>query len=141
MNRCGSERGKTPPLDGIRVLVVDDEAAVLEVLADVLEEHGAQVSAASSAPEALETFIRNPPDIMLADVSMPVHDGYWLIRQIRALPVTEGGKRPAAAVTGYVAPDQRTTVLRAGFDDYVPKPIDAQRLVDVVLRLVRSATT
>jgi CheY-like chemotaxis protein len=122
-------------LAGIRVLVVDDEADVLIPTQAILEEEGAIVSASPSANEALETLQRERPDVLISDLSMPGHDGYWLIASIRALPAGRGGMTPAAAVTGNVSADDRARVLRAGFQFHVPKPVDWERLIGVVVVL------
>src|SRR5688572_8931395 len=88
------------PLDGVRVLLVDDHPVVREVIARLLEEHGARVTAVPGAPETFEAFRREIPDVLLSNIVMPGEDGYELIRTVRALPADRGGLTPAVALTG-----------------------------------------
>jgi CheY-like chemotaxis protein len=110
-------------LDGVRVLVVDDARNVREVVTDILTQDGATVTAVGSAEEALAALERERPDVLLSDLAMPGKGGYWLIGQIRALPPERGGVTPAAALTAYTGPEHRASVLRAGFQLHVEKPI------------------
>ena len=119
-------------LDGVRVLVVDDIRSVLDVVTDMLECYGAAVTAVDSAEEALDVLQREHPDVLLSDLSMPGKGGYWLIGQVRALSPGLGGATPAAALTAYTAAEQRASVIRAGFQYHVAKPVGIEELVDVV---------
>ena len=121
-----------PRLDGIRVLVVDDTAYVLDVVTAILEQDGATVTAAGTAEEALALLQLERPDVLLSDLAMPGKGGYWLIGQVRALPPGCGGETPAAALTAYTGPEHRASVLRAGFQYHVEKPVAARELVGVV---------
>ncbi len=121
-----------PPLEGLRVLLVDDHAAVRDVITLLLERFGAVVTAAPGAREALEILERERPDVLITDIEMPGEDGYALIRKVRALPVGRGGQTPAAALTGLWSAEDRAQILRAGFQYHVPKPVDARRLVAIV---------
>ena len=125
-----------PDLTGVRVLVVDDEQSTRELLRALLEERGAAVSSASSAAEALEQLQRAPPDLLVSDIGMPDADGYTFIRQVRALPPAQGGQVPAAALTAYTRLEDRTRVLSAGFQVYVPKPVDPIELVMALANLI-----
>jgi CheY-like chemotaxis protein len=124
-----------PTLHGIRVLVVDDNDAVREMLVDMLTHLGATVTAEVSADLALATLMRERPDVLLSDIAMPVHDGLWLIAQVRRLPAHQGGETPAAALTGNVMAEHRATILRAGFQYHVPKPFSAAHLAGIVALL------
>ena len=124
-----------PPLDGIRVLVVDDVLEVREAVGDILMALGATVTLEGHAPDALETLIRERPDVLVSDISMPVHDGFWLITAVRALAERDGGATPAAALTGNVSAEARAAVLRAGFQYHVPKPFDPKHLAGVIALL------
>ena len=132
-----SGEGVRPPLHGIRILVVDNDEVLCEALVDVLTHLGANVTAKTSAEEALETLVRERPDVLLCDLGMPIRDGFWLIAQVRALPALQGGGTPAAAVTGHVLSADRAAILRAGFQYYVPKPIDFDYLEAVIKLLAR----
>jgi CheY-like chemotaxis protein len=122
-------------LDGVRVLVVDDARNVREVVADILTQYGATVSAVGSAEEALAALQRERPDVLLSDLAMPGRGGYWLIGQVRALPPERGGITPAAALTAFTGPEHRASVLRAGFQLHVEKPTTLDALVGAVARL------
>jgi CheY-like chemotaxis protein len=122
-------------LDDVRVLVVDDTPYVRDVVRDILTEDGAKVSAVDSAEEALAALQRERPDVLLSDLAMPGKGGYWLIGQVRALPPERGGVTPAAALTAYTGPEHRASVLRAGFQVHVEKPIGLDALIGVVAML------
>ena len=85
----------SPRLDGVAVLVVDDDPSTLEVVRAMLERRGARVVIAHSATEALAAFARHPPDVLVADLNMPEVDGYELIERVRALDPARGGRVPA----------------------------------------------
>jgi CheY-like chemotaxis protein len=122
-------------LDGVRVLVVDDARNVREVVTDILTQDGATVTAVGSAEEALAALERERPDVLLSDLAMPGKGGYWLIGQVRALPPERGGVTPAAALTAYTGPEHRASVLRAGFQLHLEKPIGLDALIGVVAML------
>ena len=122
-------------LDGVRVLVVDDARIVREVVTDILQQDGATVTAVGSAEEALTTLQRERPDVLLSDLAMPGKGGYWLIGQVRALPPECGGVTPAAALTAFSGPEHRASVLRAGFQLHVEKPVGLDALIEAVARL------
>ena len=124
-----------PRLDGVRVLVVDDAPAVRDVVTHILLQDGAKVTAVGSAEEALAALQWERPDVLLSDLAMPGKGGYWLIGQVRALPPERGGVTPAAALTAFSGPEHRASVLRAGFQLHVEKPIGLDALVDVVATL------
>jgi len=119
-------------LDGVRVLVVDDMRHVRDVVTEILERAGATVTAVGSAEDALDVLQLERPNVLLTDLSMPGKDGYWLIGQVRALPPARGGITPAAALTAYTGPEHRASVLRAGFQYHVAKPVGIRELVGVV---------
>ena len=124
-----------PRLDGVRVLVVDDARNVRQVVTDILTQDGAMVTAVGSAEEALAALERERPDVLLSDLAMPGKGGYWLIGQVRALPPERGGVTPAAALTAYSGPEHRASVLRAGFQLHLEKPIGLDALIGVVAML------
>jgi PAS domain S-box-containing protein len=124
-------------LAGLRVLLVDDEADTRDVLRVLLEVQGANVTAASSAGEALELLRRHPTDVLLADIGMPEQDGYALIEAIRALSTSEAVV-PAIAVTAYVSSRDRARAFKAGYGWHVAKPVDPDQLIAVVSAAARS---
>jgi len=121
-----------PHLDGVRVLVVDDTSRVRDVVTEILEHDGATVIAVGCAEEALEVLQRERPHVLLSDLAMPGKGGYWLIGQVRALPPELGGATPAAALTAYTGPEHRASVLRAGFQYHIAKPVGIRELIGVV---------
>jgi CheY-like chemotaxis protein len=134
--------GARPLLEGLRVVLVDDDPDARDLLTTVLLQRAAQVFPAESASEALMLLKRELPDVLISDIAMPEEDGYMLIRRVRALPELEGGCTPAIAVTAYAGRADRNRALEAGFDMHFPKPIDIDALVDrlVDLRATRAAT-
>ena len=119
-------------LDGMRVLVVDDEPGTLEVIGEVLRLAGAEVVSASSAAEALAAFDGGTPDVLISDLAMPDVDGFQLIAKIRARSSAEGGRIPALALSAYAGPDDRRHAIRAGFQLHVAKPVEPYELIRLV---------
>jgi PAS domain S-box-containing protein len=126
-------------LDGLTVLVVDDEADTRELLSVVLTRCGAQVLTADSAAQAHDLLERLRPDILVSDIGMPGEDGYELIRRIRSLPVEKGGRIPAVALTAYARTEDRLRVLRSGYQMHLPKPVEVSELVAIVANLAGRA--
>ena len=128
-----------PSLEGLKVLVVDDEADTRELIREVLKECGSEVITSGSVQEALLALEEHKPDILISDLGMPDEDGYSLISKIRALPSDRGGHIPAAALTAYARAEDRMRVLRSGFQFHLPKPVDSAELVTVVASLAGRA--
>ena len=124
-----------PSLEGLRVLVVDDEADARESLTVVLEQCGAVVTAVASARDALSALAHQRPDILVSDIGMPEEDGYSLIEKVRVLDAQRGGRIPAVALTAYAAPEDRRRALTAGYELHVPKPVTPEELVTAVANL------
>ena len=124
-------------LDGVRVLVVDDEPDTRELLKAGLGRCGADVIVAGSAAEALEAMLAAAPDLLISDIGMPGEDGYKLIGRVRALPEENGGRVPAIALTAYARVEDRMQALRAGYQMHVPKPVELAELVAVAASLVQ----
>jgi CheY-like chemotaxis protein len=122
---------------GARALIVDDEADARELLRFILEAQGAEVTTARSAGEALYLFGRSRYDILIADIGMPEQDGNSLIRAIRSLPESEGGRIPAIAVTAYASLRERDQALEAGYGWHLSKPIEPEQLIAAVTSAVR----
>ncbi len=121
-------------LDGVRVLLVEDNPDTLDMLKFILDEAGAEVVATASVDEALEAYDRQHPDALVSDIAMPDRDGYDLIQEIRQRE-PEGRKIPAVAVTAYTRVEDRVRALAAGFQMHVAKPVDPDELVAVVASL------
>ena len=119
-------------LDGLKVLVVEDEPSAREAFMEMLTSLGAQVKTADSAREALEVFQKYRPDVLVSDISMPDEDGYSLIRKIRALRPVLGGTVPAIAVTAHAGAEDVKLALAAGFQSHVAKPVDSLHLANVI---------
>ena len=124
-------------LQGVGVLVVDDDADSKDLVRRLLEECDARVSLAGSVDEALQLFASKRPDLILSDIGMPDRDGYDLIRSIRALSDHEGGNVPAAALTALARADDRKRSMLAGFQSHITKPVDPGELIAVVATLTR----
>ena len=126
---------EAPRLDGVRVLVVEDEADARHLLAAVLQKRGARVFMAASGAEALEMLERDRPDVLLSDIALQDQDGYDLIRKVRSLSAERGGRIPAAALTGYGRLEDRMRALSAGFQLHAAKPVEPAELIAVVASL------
>jgi signal transduction histidine kinase len=127
--------GAGPSLASVRVLVVDDDPDTREAVRRLLEQAGAEVVSAGSADEALEALQRAPPDVLVSDIAMPGRDGYDLIRQVRLLAPERGGRVPAAALTAFTQVEHRREALVAGYQAWLPKPIEPTALTEAVARL------
>jgi CheY-like chemotaxis protein len=124
-----------PRIDGLRLLIVDDEEDALDLVGEVLRQQGAEVHLAGSAAEALEKFRTVRPDVIVSDIGMPHTDGYSLIRRIRALPAEAGGRTPAVALTAYARAEDAQRAFVAGYQMHVTKPVDPAQLTSVVANL------
>jgi len=128
-----------PRLDGIRVILVEDERDARESLTTALELLGARVFPAGSAADAIQLLESESADVLLSDIGMPDEDGYALIRKVRAREAQQGGRLPAAALTAYARAEDRTAAQHAGFDMHVHKPVEPLELAQVVRRLAGRA--
>jgi len=130
----------TDRLDGLTILVVDDEADTRELMRQGLEYCGAKVKVVGSAAEAIDAIMSSVPDMLISDIGMPGTDGYDLIRQVRALPPDRGAKIPAIALTAYTRIEDRLHALRAGYDMHVPKPVELTELCAVAASVTRRSS-
>jgi len=121
-------------LDGIQILVADDDLNARELLVAVLESAGAEVRAAASAEDALMLLETWSPDVLLSDIEMPGEDGYALMRKVRALGGSRGGVA-AVALTAHARQEDRERAFEAGFEWHLAKPIDPGELVSVIFTL------
>jgi PAS domain S-box-containing protein len=133
-------RGTAVRLDGVKVLVVDDELDMRDFLSVSLRQYGADVTAHASVGEAVAALEREKPDVLVSDIGMPGEDGYALIRKVRALGADRGGQVPAAALTGFAQGEDTTRVLSAGYQVHLPKPVEPSQLAQVVGTLAGRST-
>ena len=134
-------RSPSLDLDGVHVLVVDDEPDARELLRAMLANTGARISEADSAGEALRILGEETPELILADVAMPGEDGYTMMRKIRA-GSDAAARVKAVAVSAYARREDRQRALAAGFDDHVAKPIQQDELCAAIERAwLKSAPT
>jgi PAS domain S-box-containing protein len=124
-----------PEIEGLRVLLVEDDKDSRELLIAVLEQCRAEVVGVASAEAAMRTLEAWRPDVIVSDIEMPGEDGFTLMRRLRGLPAERGGDIPAAALTAYARPEDRMRALMAGFQIHVPKPVEPAELVAVVASL------
>ena len=126
-----------PSLEGLHILAIDDDRAILELMKWILEDAGAEVVVVDSVKAALSALMASPDryDVLLADIGMPDEDGFALIRQVRALSPEAGGQILAVATTAYATERERQMVLDAGFQMHLAKPIDPTQLIRVVANL------
>jgi CheY-like chemotaxis protein len=122
-------------LDGLRLLVVEDDDDTREVLTLGLSLYGAEVVAVGSAAEAMEELENRIPDVILSDIGLPGEDGLSLIRRVRRLPPTRGGRVPAVAVTAFTLGDDAEEATRAGFQRHFRKPVETRELFEAVATL------
>jgi signal transduction histidine kinase/DNA-binding response OmpR family regulator len=115
-------------LEGIRILVVDDDADSLEMTGEYLEELGAEVSLASSPQKAREQIDRQPPDVLVSDLGMPGEDGYTFMADLRKRPPERGGTVPSIALTGHASIDDQRRARAAGFSRHFSKPVNLDEL-------------
>ncbi|MEG4959052.1 MULTISPECIES: chemotaxis protein CheB [unclassified Microcoleus] len=128
---------RIPSLNGLQVLVVDDEADTRDLLKFVLENYGADVLTVESARAAMAALRETPGryDVLISDIGMPDENGYFLIRQVRALAAEAGGKIPAAALTAYASDREQERAIEAGFQTHIAKPIKPIQLGLIIANL------
>jgi len=126
-------------LEGVKVLVVDDEPDARSLIERLLRDCDAIVTTAGSASEAMERVVRDKPDVLLSDIGMPTEDGYTLIRRIRKLGGARG-RTPAIALTAYARAEDRAKTLEAGYQQHLSKPVEAAQLIAMVATLAKQAT-
>ncbi len=124
-------------LDGLTVLIVDDDPGPLELYREILTLAGARVRVATSARAALLMVQQEVPDAVVSDIMMPGEDGYWLIRALRDLP---GERIPALAVTGDPGSHSRERTREAGYDCHLAKPVQVAEFAATVARLASGLT-
>jgi PAS domain S-box-containing protein len=133
-----SNGGGKLSLKGLRILAIDDEPDVRDMLQTLLEDCGADVLTAASAREGLAALAAWKPHVLISDIGMPEEDGYSLIQRIRALSPEQGADVPAIALTGYVRVEERMRALEAGYQMFVPKPVETNELISIIDDLCRT---
>lgn len=127
--------GQAPrALSGIHVLFVDDNVDAREIVGSYLRYSGAVVQVAAWAEDALDTYRRVTPDVVITDLSMPGRDGRWLLKEIRK--ASRGFAVPVIALTAFGGRYDRDLMLHEGFNDYLTKPVSAEHLCTTVARFV-----
>jgi PAS domain S-box-containing protein len=125
------------PLEGIQILLVDDEPDTREFQAFLLEQNGAHVTAVASGLEALQALEQSIPDVLVSDIGMAQMDGYMLIEQIRSRPLQHGGIIPAIALTAYAAQMDQHRAFQVGFQTHITKPVEPEVLVRAIAVLLQ----
>jgi CheY-like chemotaxis protein len=131
----GLQAGGTVRIDGLRVLVVEDDADIRDALCLTVGQAGGVVTGVGTAYEALAAIVATRPDVVLCDIGLPLEDGYVLVRKIRALPAADGGDVPVVALTAYARADDRARALASGFQAHLAKPVDPATLVGTLLEV------
>jgi signal transduction histidine kinase/CHASE1-domain containing sensor protein/CheY-like chemotaxis protein len=124
-------------LSGVNVLLVDDDTDTLKLMTTALTRRHANVTAVSSAGEAIQAIRRRRPDVLVSDIAMPGEDGYGLIERVRSLESNEKETIPAVAITAYAKEEDRERALSSGFQIYLAKPVELTELISVVARAAR----
>lgn len=136
VERRRSLSGEKVRLDGIHVLLVEDDDDSRKLLGVMLKQQGAEVSTAATAADAFNLFREKLPDVLVSDIGMPDEDGYELVRKIRALPAGKGALTPAIALTGYATRKDRERSFAAGYQRHIAKPVEQTELVAAIASLV-----
>ncbi|RCJ25783.1 hypothetical protein A6S26_15755 [Nostoc sp. ATCC 43529] len=124
-------------LQGIKILVVDDDTDTREFLTLLLEQYQVNVTAVASAVEAIASLTEYRPDVLVSDIGMPEMDGYMLMRQVRALAPEQGGQIKAIALTAYAGEIDYQQAMLAGFQCHIPKPVESEVLMKAIRDLVQ----
>lgn len=134
-NQGDRQLDECPDLNGVKVLVVDDDFDTRDLISFFLEQLGAEVTQVRSPMEALQVFNDFQPDVLLSDIGMPEIDGYTFIRQIRAMPPELGGEIPAIALTAFAEEINQQQALSAGFQTHLTKPINPANLAEIIAQV------
>jgi two-component system, OmpR family, response regulator len=120
------------PLNGLRVLVVDNDPDSRDLLTMVFEPYGVETIAAKSALEALEILKQVQPDLLISEIALPKEDGYSLMSKVKVLEMQRQVRIPAIALTVQTREDDRARALSVGFEKHLPKPFDIDELIEIV---------
>jgi CheY-like chemotaxis protein len=128
------------PLQGIRILVVEDDPDSAKLITTLMSGCGAEVKAVGSCSAALDALHAQRPDVLLSDIEMPGENGFDLITKVRALSNENGGSIPAIALTAYAGDEHANRAVGAGYQVHVSKPVQLHELVRIVTRLTGGTT-
>ena len=123
-------------LDGVRIVLVEDDADSRNAMALLLEVAGGRVMSVASVRGALTAIDAFHPHVIVSDIGLPAEDGYVLIARVRAQTKERGGLTPAIALTGYARPEERARILAAGFQMHLRKPVDPDALVSAIVTTI-----
>ncbi|MEH1948197.1 MAG: PAS domain S-box protein [Nostoc sp.] len=135
-NQSSYSEPESSLLSDTQVLVVDDEPDIRDLITFILQDYGVQVTAVSSAQEALQALSESIPDVLISDIGMPKTDGYMLMREVRSRSPEQGGNVPAIALTAYAGEMNQQQALAAGFQMHISKPVDPDVLVKAIADLI-----
>lgn len=122
---------------GIRILAVDDDPDMRELIAEILKQAGAEILTVASAAEVIPALTAFQPDVLVSDIGMPEQDGYTLIRAIRGIPQYQGRQLPAIALTAYARQEDEQRALQEGFQEHLSKPIEPVQLIQSIVRCIK----
>ena len=128
-------------LNGVRVLIVDDDIDTCEMLTFALNQWGAEAQASASVSEAFTSIAEWQPDVLLTDINMPGEDGYALMSRLRSLNGGSGANIPVIALTAMARPEDSEQALSAGFQLHLAKPVDIQELAEAIANLTKKSTS
>jgi CheY-like chemotaxis protein len=135
------EGGSLPPsgarLAGLRILLVEDDEDLSQLLQESFEKEGASVERTASTEAALAILRKRLPSLVVSDVELPDRSGYELIQELRSFPLGAGGDVPALAMTGHTRAEDKKRALAAGFDAHATKPIQLDALVRLVAEVAK----
>ncbi len=135
-NQSSYSEPESSLLADTQVLVVDDEPDIRDLVTFILQDYGVQVTAVSSAQEALQALSESIPDVLISDIGMPKTDGYMLMREVRSRSPQQGGNVPAIALTAYAGEMNQQQAIAAGFQMHISKPVDPDVLVKAIADLI-----
>jgi CheY-like chemotaxis protein len=125
------------PLEGIRIVLAEDDEDAREALRLALEARGASLRCVADGSAALAAIRESPPDVVISDIAMPGEDGHKFLRKLRGLRPDKGGRTPAVALTAFHGQDARLASVYAGYHYHLTKPVDVEKLVGILQGLVR----
>ncbi len=125
------------PLEGISIVLAEDDDDAREALRLALEARGASLRCVNDGVAALAAIREHPPDVVISDIAMPGTDGHAFLKKLRALPPKRGGRTPAVALTAFHSRDARLASVHAGYHYHLTKPVDLDKLVEILVGLVR----